>query len=109
MNFADKYALTADLPGYRKEDIDISAEGHFITIAVQTESVIENPDQQPDDASGAGEFIMHERNHSTYTRIIELPRPIDLDTLRGTYIDGVVRIEVLKQAVENHETVHISL
>jgi len=103
VNFPEKYILTADLPGYSKDDIDISGEGHFITIAVQTSGL--------DDAANedSGEYIMHERKHGTYTRIIELPRPIDLNSLKGAYVDGVIRIEVVKQQVESHETVHISL
>lgn len=104
VNFPEKYILTADLPGYSKDDIDISGEGHFITIAVQTSGLDETANNED-----SGEYIMHERKHGTYTRIIELPRPIDINSIKGSYLDGVIKIEAAKQQVESHETVHISL
>lgn len=103
VNFGDRYVLSADLPGHSKDEIDISAEGHFVTIAVQASTSSDSARKEE------GEYIMHERKNGTVTRIIELPRPIELDTIKGLYVDGVVRIEVVKQEVENHSTVHVSL
>ena len=99
----DKYILRADIPGYRKEDIDISACGHCITLAVSENLPSSSANEE------AGTYVIHERKHGLYTRIIELPQAINLENLTAEYFDGVVKIEVSKQAQDNNNTVHVSL
>ena len=87
------YLLQADLPGFRKEDIDLDVKDGVLTISAK---------HQADDRTAADNYICRERRTGSFSRSFTLDG-IQEDAIRASYQDGVLvlilpkRQEVLPQ------------
>jgi HSP20 family protein len=83
----DSLEVCADLPGVRKEDVQIEVQDDVLTISGQrTEERDERPDQR-----GYG-FV--ERQYGTFYRSIPLPGSVDPDSVKASMRDGVLKVSV---------------
>jgi HSP20 family protein len=83
----DGYVVTADLPGYEKEDIDVRLSGNTLTVSASRETESSEED---------GEFVRRERSSRSVSRSVRLPeRPTDGDT-EATYDNGVLTVTLPK-------------
>lgn len=81
------YRFVADLPGIKREDLDINLTGNRLTISGKRE------------APKAGEketFFIQERPHGTFCRTFNLPDGIDGGSVRADLKDGVLNILIPK-------------
>ena len=78
-------AITVELAGIRREDLEISVEGNRVTIA----------GQRPDCCRGPNcRFLMMEINYGHFESIIELPAGYDPVRARAAYQNGFLRVDV---------------
>ena len=87
----DHYELRADLPGFRKEDINLSLEGDMLTIQARRHSEWEDKDKQ-------GNFVRCERSYGTYSRSYDMSE-IQTEGIQADYTDGVLTLQLPKRAV----------
>ena len=86
----DKYAVTVDLPGVRKEDIRVSIEGPRVSIAAETKGEKETKE---------GDRVLHtERYATSYARSFELPAEVTEDNADAKYENGVLTLTLPKRA-----------
>jgi len=83
-----EFRIEIDLPGHKKDDIDISVDDDVLT--VQTERREETSEDQPN-------YHVKERRVGKSKRSIRLPKSADTDSIRAQYLDGVLRICVDKR------------
>lgn len=84
---SDEVVVKADMPGVKKEDVDISL--HEDSLVLRGE--IKN------EAAAAGENVIYsERNRRSYARTIELPVKIDAEKIRANLKDGVLSVYLPK-------------
>lgn len=81
----DKLELTAELPGVKEEDIDLSVEDGVLTL--RGEKKYERTDE---------ERGYSERRYGTFERRITLPSNIDEDKCSAEFKDGVLTITMPK-------------
>ena len=91
MDRGDHYELRADLPGFRKEDINLSLEGDMLTIQARRHSEWEDKDKQ-------GNFVRCERSYGTYSRSYDMSE-IQTEGIQADYTDGVLTLQLPKRAV----------
>jgi HSP20 family protein len=84
------YIITAELPGLKKEDIDISVEGSRVTISAKREQVEEEKEK--------GQVIRTERYYGDLTRTFDLNQTIDAANVKAQYRDGVLTLTLPKSA-----------
>ena len=88
---AGEFVLTAELPGLRREEIDIHVEDSRIVIRGER-------------AGGPGadvpceQFHRVERGHGRFSRAFVLPEPIDIDGVSADLKDGVLTVTIPKTA-----------
>lgn len=75
--------LKAELPGLRREDIDLSVENSTLTI---------RGERRRDDQVGENQYHRVERAYGPFTRSFTLPNTIDANRVRAEYRDGVLTI-----------------
>lgn len=80
--------LSADLPGFRKEDIHVDVEGDRLTINAERHSNYEKKDER-------GSYLRCERSYGSYRRSFSLDG-INADTISAKYENGVLRLELPK-------------
>lgn len=86
----DYYELKTDLPGFKKEDINLSLDGDVLTIQAERHSEWENKDQQ-------GSFVRCERSYGSYSRSYDVSE-VNTEAIEAGYTDGVLTLKLPKKA-----------
>ena len=84
----DAYIVKADLPGVKKEDIDVSLQEGVLTI--NAESKIEKEEKEK------GRIIRQERRYGKFVRSMRLGTGIDEAKVKASYSDGVLELKLHK-------------
>jgi HSP20 family protein len=74
-----------DLPGIKKEDINVEIEDGHLIISGQREREVEETKQG---------FFRCEREYGTFYRAIPLPKGANLDDVKARFADGVLEVSV---------------
>ncbi|MCU4926032.1 Hsp20/alpha crystallin family protein [Halobacteria archaeon AArc-dxtr1] len=84
----EAYTVTADLPGYETEDLELTlTEG-----TLQLEAARERSREHQE-----GEYVRRERTGQTVSRRIRLPEPVDEEGVSATYNNGVLTVRLPKE------------
>ena len=84
----DSYVFTADLPGIKDEDLDISLTGNQLTITGKRESVEQKDTER---------YHVSERVYGRFTRAFTLPDGISNENVTANLKDGVLTLSVGKR------------
>jgi len=95
---ADKFVIHADLPGMKKEDLNISALGNQLTLKGERKHDKENKEK---------DYHYSERSYGAFCRAIQLPTEVDTGKIQATYKDGVLELTLPKS--ENAKPKQISI
>jgi len=84
------YVVTAEIPGVKKEDIDVKINGNQVFISAETKQVKEEK---------KGEKIVHsERYYGKVSRGFTFDREIDSSVAEAKYENGVLHLTLPKQS-----------
>jgi HSP20 family protein len=83
----DQLVVRAEVPGVRKEDLDVGIENGVLTLHGQR--------QQDTDVKEDSAFRL-ERVYGAFTRSFSLPTTVDATKVAATYKDGVLEVRVPK-------------
>jgi HSP20 family protein len=95
----DKFVVKAELPGMKKEDIDISVTGD--TLSIKGERKAESEFKEED-------YYFCERSYGSFSRSIALPSSIDTEKIEASYEDGVLEVSLPKVPEVKAKKVDIS-
>jgi HSP20 family protein len=95
----DEIVVTADLPGFEREEIDVSVSGDRLTIRAE---------QEYDEEREDGEYLRRERRHASVRRTLTLPEGIDEDAASASYKNGVLTV-TLPKMTSDEESRHIDI
>jgi HSP20 family protein len=94
------YSMHAEIPGVKKEDIQVDVNGNQVSIRAEVKQ--EKEDKQ-------GEKVLHsERYYGMVSRSMQLPAEIDSQGVKAEYQDGVLNIVLPKKASAQAKRVTIS-
>lgn len=83
----DEFVVTADLPGYEKDEIDVTLTESTLRIHADRETTTES----------TGEYIRRERHQESLDRSLHLPEAVDQTAVEATHSNGVLSIKLPKQ------------
>ena len=86
-DIGDAYKLEAELPGFRKEDIQLDVENDCLTISAERK--LDNEDKKPN-------FVKRERFYGSYSRSFDVSG-INVDGIEAAYVDGVLTLTLPKK------------
>jgi len=84
---AEELVLTADLPGFETEDIDVRVQERTLHVEAEHDETAEEEE---------GEYIRRERRRTAVSRSIPLPTVVDTDGITATYNNGVLTVRMPK-------------
>ena len=87
------YRVHADLPGTRKEDIQVTVDGNVVTIRAETKREFEQKE--------GDQLLRSERHVGSVSRSFQLPHEIDLNAAEAKYQDGVLDLVLPKRTAAN--------
>ena len=80
------YILTCELPGVSSDALDVSLAGRELTVK----------GQRPAPEGTQRRYDRHERGFGAFSRIIELPGPVEPNALNASLKHGVLTVELSK-------------
>jgi HSP20 family protein len=98
---AERYLITADLPGVDKENIDVKLDNGMLSIRGEKRTETET--------DKGGKHHRRERFHGTFARSFTLPDSIDADKVDATYKDGVLTLAIPKVETAKSRSIDIKI
>ncbi|MFO8010918.1 MAG: Hsp20/alpha crystallin family protein [Dehalococcoidia bacterium] len=95
----DKYIVKAELPGVKKDDIDVSVSGDTLTIKGERKDESETKEEN---------YYLAERSYGSFVRSMALPSTVDADNIEANYDDGVLEVTLPKSEKEESKKVKVS-
>ncbi|MDW4397020.1 Hsp20/alpha crystallin family protein [Staphylococcus saprophyticus] len=96
----DRYELKAELPGFSKDQIDISYENGMLIISAENNQVNEEKDDE-------GKVIQKERSYSNVKRMYSLNN-IDEDNIEAKFEDGILSVDLPKTENNQRKVIDIN-
>jgi len=94
------YKVQAELPGVRKDDIQVVIDGDQVSISAETKQEKEVKE---------GERVVHnERNYGKVSRAFRLGQEIDQAGAAAKFTDGVLELTLPKKAAASRKQITIS-
>ncbi|MFB6105191.1 MAG: Hsp20/alpha crystallin family protein [Halobacteriaceae archaeon] len=87
----DAFVVTADLPAFDSEDIEVELLEDTLSISAERTTTSDEEDL-------TGRYIRRERLTESASRNIELPEEVEVDAVEATFDDGVLRVTLPKAA-----------
>ena len=91
-DLGESYALEADLPGFKKEDIHVDVKDNTLSITAERHSEFEQKEKK-------NSFLRCERSFGSYSRSFDISG-IDCANIKAGYKDGVLTLTLPKQKKE---------
>lgn len=96
----DQFVVTAELPGMKKDDIDVSLHDGSLTISGERKSEQESKD--------AGVF-RSERYFGRFQRTVDLPTEVESNKVKADYRDGILTITLPKAEEAKPRQISVSV
>lgn len=84
----DKFIMSAELPGYNKEDINIDIKDDMFTISAEHK-------EEKDEKDKKGNYIRRERTYGSYQRSFDISN-VDAQNIKAEYKNGILELEMPK-------------
>ena len=85
----DHFYVEAELPGFKKDEVDVTLEDQTLTISAERRS--EKTEEKK------GELLLNERRYTRFLRSFTLPPTVNDQTVNAKLSDGVLTITLNKR------------
>jgi len=97
---AQKLVLKLEVPGIRREDLDIRVEGRVLSIKGERKLEAEEKEEN---------FHRIERRYGSFVRSFTLPSTVDTDNVAATSQDGVLSISLAKKPEAKPKQIEVKI
>jgi HSP20 family protein len=95
----DKILLTAELPGFKENEIEVQMEGGVLTIRGERRSEVEKEGRK---------YHRVERVYGQFVRSFTLPNNVDREHIKASFDRGLLKIEMPKREEARPRQIKIS-
>jgi HSP20 family protein len=92
--------IRADVPGMKKEDIDVSIDEEQLVI--RGERKLEKEEKEKD-------YVRVERSYGSFYRSFDIGVPVKSDQVKASYNDGVLEIVIPKAEARKHKKIEVKV
>jgi len=100
---ADHIYVEAELPGFKKEEVDITLENQTLTISAER-----HEQQGGGDGAKKGEHLLRERRYTRFLRSFTLPPTVDEQSVNAKLNDGVLTVTLTKREETKPRKISVS-
>ena len=86
----NNYTIRADIPGVKKEDVDIQIDNNLVTIRAESKT-------SKEESLAEGRYIRRERQQGYAARTLSLALPIDETRASAKYENGILELTLPKR------------
>ena len=98
----DQFTVTVDLPGYERDDIDLTLSNTTLRVAADREA-----EEEMTEEFDAGRFIRRERRRDAVSRVVRLPDDVDESGVKAVYKNGVLTVSLPKAEMDESQQIEI--
>ncbi len=84
----DEYVVSADMPGVKKEDIEIDLKDGMLTIKGEKKFEEKVPRDK---------YVRIERSYGRFVRSFSLPNNVDSEKIKATFNNGILELSIPKK------------
>jgi HSP20 family protein len=95
----NSYTIRAEIPGVKKEDINISIDGDQVAISAEVKNEKEVKDGE--------RTLRSERFYGKVQRAFQLGQPVDDNACSAKYVDGILELTLAKKAATSAKRISI--
>jgi HSP20 family molecular chaperone IbpA len=88
LDLGDALQVVADMPGVRKEDIEINLTPERVEISAESSTETERKEE---------EYTYRERGYASYRRVLDLPADVLPDKAEASFKNGVLEVTLQKK------------
>jgi HSP20 family protein len=99
---ADHIYVEAELPGFKKDEIDINLENQTLTISAEHK---ESKEEKPSDKA---DWLLRERRYSHFQRSFTLPPTVDPASVQAKLNDGILTVTLQKREESKPHRIAVS-
>jgi len=92
------YLVSAEIPGARKEDVNVELHGNNLTIKGSVHDEKKNEGEK---------HYLYERSYGSFTRSFTLPDDADQQGIKAEHKNGVLHLEIPKKAKQEPQKIAI--
>lgn len=85
------YHIEAELPGVKKEEVEISMKDDVLIIKGEKRSFNEERKDQ---------YHRVERSHGSFYRSIQMPKDVDREKINAELKDGILKVDIMKSSIK---------
>ncbi len=85
---ANQISVTAELPGFKEEDVHVQLHGDVLTISGERKRESEKKDRN---------YTRVERSYGQFCRSFTLPASVDRENVKASFSDGLLKLELPKK------------
>lgn len=93
--FDSDYEMTIDLPGFKKEDVQIALENGYLTISAS--KGIESDKAENEEEKKKGNYIRRERYGGSCQRSFYVGEALDVDDIKANFHHGILKLIIPKK------------
>jgi HSP20 family protein len=93
-----EFVVTVDLPGFERDDVEITVTDHTLRIGATHEESTEEEDER---------YLRRERRHESTSRSIRLPGEVDTEGVTARMKNGVLTVTLPKIEAEEARRIEI--
>ena len=82
------YTIEVDLPGYSKDDIQITVDDGYLTVSANTSK---------EDADTSSKYVKRERYYGECSRSFYVGNVVETEDVRASFRNGILKLEVPKK------------
>lgn len=94
----DEFVVTADLPGFDKDDIDVSLADRTLQIEA---------DHEEEETEESADYLRRERNRQSMSRSLTLPESVDQEGISASLNNGVLTVTLPKREQDGGHRIDI--
>jgi HSP20 family protein len=96
----DRILITAELPGFKEDQIEIQSENGMLTLRGERKFEKES--------DGGKSYHRIERSYGQFVRSFSLPNNVDRERIKADFSDGLLKIELPKREDAKPRTIKIT-
>jgi len=95
----DRILITAELPGFKEDQIEIQTENGMLTL---------RGERKFEKESDGRSYHRVERSYGQFVRSFSLPNNVDREKIKADFADGLLRVELPKREDAKPRTIRIT-
>ena len=95
------FLIKAEMPGIKKDDIDVSVKDGVLTISGESKEETEEKKE--------GKVIRQERRYGKYVRSMSIGANVDVEHIKADYDDGILELTLPKLAIEEAKKIKVDI